>query len=126
MFWGVEIYTDRIDECVDFYCNYFGFTEQERVGRFSVLAHPEIPGHTLLFCEPNSRFVDPIFHSPFDARGIIFQCELDEVDTLFAAMTAAGEQVETPLLEEPFNGRHFAVRDPAGMLVDVAVKRVRR
>lgn len=45
--------------------------------------------------------------------------EVDDVDTAFERMVAAGFAIEYGLVDEPWGVRRFFVRDPVGKLVNV-------
>ncbi|MBC8082250.1 MAG: VOC family protein [Hymenobacter sp.] len=112
---STEIYTRHVQACRDFYVRYFGFAVQQELEGFVVLRAPGQPGVDLLFCEPHSRFVQPIFRPPFAGQGVLLQWEVADVDAEYRRLQALGAPLVLPLLEEPFNGRHFALRDPAGV-----------
>ncbi|QYG07222.1 VOC family protein [Janthinobacterium sp. PAMC25594] len=45
--------------------------------------------------------------------------EVDDVDTAFARMVAAGFAIEYELSDEPWGVRRFFVRDPFGKLINI-------
>lgn len=47
--------------------------------------------------------------------------EVDDVDAVFAAVTAGGYTVEYGPADEPWGVRRFFVRDPAGTLVNIVM-----
>jgi catechol 2,3-dioxygenase-like lactoylglutathione lyase family enzyme len=53
------------------------------------------------------------------ARGVILNFEVADVDTEYARVQAAGLPVLLSLRDEAFGQRHFIIRDPNGVLIDV-------
>jgi catechol 2,3-dioxygenase-like lactoylglutathione lyase family enzyme len=116
---STEIYTPHIAACRDFYVRNFGFRVQQELAGFVVLRPPWSDAVDLLFCEPYSEFVQPVFHASFSGEGVVLQLEVEDVAAEYRRLQKLGAPLALQLIEEPFNGRHFTVRDPAGVLVDV-------
>ncbi|WP_046246660.1 VOC family protein [Hymenobacter terrenus] len=116
---STEIYTPYVAACRDFYVRYFGFRVQQELTGFAVLRPPESDAVDLLFCEPYSEFVQSVFHRPFTGEGVLLQLEVEDVAAEYHRLQQLGAPFALTLVEEPFNGQHFTVRDPAGLLVDV-------
>lgn len=53
------------------------------------------------------------------AAGLLVNVEVDDVDGLHARAVAEGVPILQPLRDEAFGQRHFILRDPNGVLVDV-------
>ncbi len=119
MKWSTEIYTSKVEESKAFYCKYFDFKIKFEIEGFVVLQHKDQPVYELLFCIPNSEFVDKIFHPEFQGKGILFQMEVKDAEQEYSKMKEMGIEIKLPLIEEPINGKHFTVVDPNGILVDV-------
>lgn len=51
--------------------------------------------------------------------GFLVTIETDDVDGAYQRATVANAKVELELRDEPWGQRHFIVRDPNGVLVDV-------
>jgi catechol 2,3-dioxygenase-like lactoylglutathione lyase family enzyme len=121
-----EIYTDKFDESVQFYTEVLGFVHKTAPGGFqamegfAVLVHPANPACELYVCVPNSPFVDELFRPAFKgSEGLIFQVEVDNVDELYAKAQALGTPIVLKMIKDPGNGKHFAVRDPNGIIIDI-------
>jgi len=115
---STEIYTIHVAACRDFYVRYFGFQVQQEVEGFAVLQAPGT-NSILLFCEPYSPLVQPIFHPPLAGQGVLLQWEVEDLDAEYRRLQELGAPLALSMIEEPFNGRHFTLRDPAGVLIDV-------
>lgn len=86
---------------------------------FAVLVHKLDPACVLYICEADSEAVDKIFRPAFQGQGLIFQIEVDDVDTMYALMKKHNVTIALEMIEDPGNGRHFTVKDPNGILIDI-------
>ncbi len=86
---------------------------------FAVLVHPHNPACELYLCVAESPFVDPVFHPAYSGKGLIFQVEVDDVDRLYKQATQHKTPVVLGMTEDPGNGRHFAMKDPNGIIIDI-------
>lgn len=116
---STEVYTTKVQESKQFYCTYFNFEVKLELEGFVVLQHTRKPEYELLFCVPDSPFVQEIFHPSFCGKGIIFQMEVEDVEQEYKRVKAANLPITLELIEEPVNGRHFTVTDPNGIHVDI-------
>ncbi len=116
---STEIYTSKVLESKEFYCKYFEFDVKLEVEGFVVLQHKNHPEYELLFCIPNSPFVNELFHPEFQGKGVLFQMEVKNVKEEYHKLTKLGIEIKLPLVEEPINGKHFTVIDPNGIPIDV-------
>lgn len=51
--------------------------------------------------------------------GLILNFEVEDVDSVYAEVEAAGLPILKPLIDEAFGQRHFITQDPNGVLIDV-------
>lgn len=114
-----EVYTSKVQESKAFYCDHLGFTVKMELEGFVVLQHAKDTAYEILFCVPDSPYVDPIFHPAFKGQGLIFQLEVDDVDAEYSRLQQGGVPIALPLKDEPVNGRHFTITDPNGILIDI-------
>ena len=119
MKWSTEIYTSKVRESKEFYSNYFNFEVKVEMEGFVVLQHSQNSAYELIFCIPNSPFVDPIFHPEFQGQGVLFQMEVADVEEVYYDLVKKGIEIRLDLVNEPVNGKHFAVLDPNGIAVDI-------
>ena len=119
-----EIYTEKFEETLEFY-GYLGFEPKDdalgfiRMDGFAPLALKDNPACILYVCEAHSPAVDALFHPSFRGEGLIFQIITSDVDSLHAAMRRQGIPIALALTNDGSNGRHFAVRDPNGIVIDI-------
>lgn len=119
MRFSVELYTPNVAACKQFYCAHLGFRVKQEIEGFVVLQHAVDTAYEIMFCVPNSPFVDPIFRPAFSGKGMIFQLEVDDVDAEYARLQREQVPIALPLVDEPVNGRHFTITDPNGILIDI-------
>lgn len=113
-----EVYTAKVQESKVFYCDLLGFRVKKELEGFVVLRHAEHPVYEILFCVPNSPFVQDIFRPAHSGQGIIWQIEVDSVDAEYERLRKV-TPIALHLMEEPENGKHFAITDPNGILIDI-------
>jgi hypothetical protein len=116
---GFEIYTSKVLECKVFYTRYFDFLVKQEIEGFVVLQHKINAECELMFCVPNSPFVNPLFHPEFNGQGAIIQMEVDDVIKEYIRIGRLNIPVQIPLIKEPVNGHHFTIKDPSGLLIDI-------
>lgn len=115
-----EFYTEKVAECKQFYCDYLGFKVEMELEGFVVLRHAESPEYEILFCVPDSPFVNKIFRPAFKtSQGFIFQLEVDDVESVYKRLKKQGVEVALDLIDEEINGHHFTVKDPNDVLIDI-------
>ena len=116
---STEIYTHKIAESKAFYIDHFNFIVKFEIEGFIILQHKTQTACEILFCVPNSPFVNEIFRPEFSGRGIIFQMEVENVQSEYDRIKETGIPVVLDLVSEPVNGKHFTIKDPNGMLIDI-------
>lgn len=114
-----EIYTTKVLECKAFYTQHFDFEVKVEIEGFVILKHKHNPYYELLFCIPNSPFVNPIFHPEFNGRGAILQMEVKDVEAAFLRIKNRNIPIKVRLVNELVNGHHFTIQDPSGLLIDI-------
>jgi catechol 2,3-dioxygenase-like lactoylglutathione lyase family enzyme len=103
-----DISTDSIEESRAFY-ELLGFTEVMDLGWVSTLASPSNPTAQIILLGPDaSAAVQPDL-----------SIEVEDVDAVHAAVTAAGLEIVHPLRDEEWGVRRFFVRDPNGKIVNI-------
>ncbi|MGX5820274.1 VOC family protein [Chitinophaga lutea] len=112
------IITDKLAATKTFYTTIlnFGVTFEND---FYLLLHT--PGHTaeLSFLLPRHPSQQPLFQPPFSGEGVYLTLEVDNVDQLYTEMIKKPVDIAIPLRSEPWGDRHFAIRDPNGVGIDI-------
>ncbi|WP_067835648.1 VOC family protein [Nocardia lijiangensis] len=102
-----DIRTDDMERSRDFY-RLLGFTEAMDLGWAVTMASPANPTAQVLLLGPEAEQPQPDM-----------SVEVEDVDAVHAAMTAAGADIVYELRDEPWGVRRFFARDPSGTIVNV-------
>ncbi|WP_454195286.1 VOC family protein [Nocardia sp. Marseille-Q1738] len=106
-----DIHTTDLAASRDFY-RLLGFHEAMDLGWVVTMASPSNPTAQVLLVGPDAEQLQPDM-----------SVEVDDVDAVHEAMTAAGADIVYPLRDEPWGVRRFFVRDPSGTIVNVVSHR---
>lgn len=112
------IITPLIKESKAFYTRTFQFGvvfESE----FYLLMHTPDHQAEISFLLPEHESQQPLFRQAFDGKGIYLTIEVADVDSEYKRIKALGIPIVIELRDEPWGDRHFAVKDPNGIGVDV-------
>ncbi|AFU05192.1 hypothetical protein NBRGN_075_00700 [Nocardia brasiliensis NBRC 14402] len=106
-----DIRTDDIERSREFY-RLLGFEEAMDLGWVVTMVSPANPTAQVLLVGPDAEQLQPNM-----------SVEVEDVDAVHAAMTAAGADIVYPLRDEQWGVRRFFVRDPSGTIVNVVSHR---
>lgn len=76
--------------------------------------HPEV---NLALLDANHETVPADHRTP--ARGLLLNFEVDDVDAEYTRLVEAGLETVLSLRDEPWGQRHFILRGPDGLLLDI-------
>ncbi len=112
------IITDKIQETKKFYHEYldFGISFENE---FYLLMHTPGGDAQLSFLQPEHPSQQPLFHPRFQGQGMYLTIEVEDVDALYEKLTKKGVTIEIELRDEPWGDRHFAIKDPNGIGIDL-------
>lgn len=120
-FWS-GVVTEKVQESRDFYVRLFGCQVlYEGEGSWFVLLG--LGESELGLMKPGLDFQAPIYRPAFQGQGMWITVDVDDVDAQYARIRSLGVPIEVELRDEPWGDRHFAVRDPNGIGVDVVERR---
>jgi uncharacterized glyoxalase superfamily protein PhnB len=68
---------------------------------------------------PNHPSQQPLFHPPFNGKGMYLTIEVKDVDSLYREIKKKGVKIKIELRDEPWGDRHFAIEDPNGIGIDL-------
>jgi len=71
------------------------------------------------FMLPNQPTQPEVFHPAHNGSGVIFSVEIDNVDTAYSEAKEKGLDIALDLRSEDWGQRHFSVRDPNGVYLDI-------
>jgi len=116
-FW-TGVITDKVQTSKDFYVRLFGCEVlYEGAGGWFVLLG--LGGSELGFMLPELESQAPVFRAAYPGQGMWVTVDVADVEHEYARIQALGVAIEVPLRDEAWGDRHFAVRDPNGIGVDV-------
>lgn len=118
MIFTPEIYTYKVLESQRFYTEYLGFNVKQATEGYVLLQHNEKRDYQLIFCVPDSPFIDPIYRHEFKGKGVLFQIEVPDVKTEYERIKRLKIPIALELIQEEFNGTHFTIIDPNGIFID--------
>lgn len=71
------------------------------------------------FLLPDQATQPPIFRVPYSGEGVIFSLEVDDVDAAYSQVLDKALDIVLELRSEDWGQRHFALKDPNGVNIDV-------
>ena len=116
------IITPALTEARDFYVRHLGFRLVFAAEWYVHLHAPRVDGGVpleLAFMSPDLNSQPCPLRSAFNGQGMIVTIEVDDVDALYQKLRETGCEIIIDLQDEPWGQRHFLLRDPSGMLLDV-------
>lgn len=112
------IVTSKLRETKAFYINHlhFGVTFENE---FYLLLHTPGRQAELSFLLPHHASQQPLFHKPFGGKGMYLTLEVEDVDAIYEELRKSGVPIEIEIRNEPWGDRHFAIKDPNGIGIDI-------
>ncbi|HEB93243.1 MAG TPA: glyoxalase [Gammaproteobacteria bacterium] len=71
------------------------------------------------FMLPNQATQPDIFHAPHAGDGVIFSLEVNDADSAYTHAKNSSLDIVLALRSEEWGQRHFSVKDPNGIYVDI-------
>lgn len=112
------IITTKLAESKDFYQKHLGFGVTFE-NDFYLLMHSPDGTPTLSFLLPKHPSQQPIFQKPFLGEGMYLTIEVDDVDSIYKQIKEQGVPIVIDIRDEPWGDRHFAIKDPNGIGIDI-------
>jgi uncharacterized glyoxalase superfamily protein PhnB len=109
--------TTKLTECRDFYTQYFGFTAVFEADWYIHLAS-EV-GIQLGFLQPNHPTQPDFLHAAYGGNGVIYSFEVNDVDQEYEKIKKSGAPILLEVKTEEWGQRHFMIKDPSGMTIDI-------
>lgn len=76
-------------------------------------------GIQIAFMRPKQATQPEIFHPAYSGNGVIFSLEVDNVDSSYTDAKNASLDVVLELRSEEWGQRHFSLKDPNGIFIDI-------
>jgi catechol 2,3-dioxygenase-like lactoylglutathione lyase family enzyme len=120
---SIGIITPHLAECRRFYGELFGLVA---IYESDWYIHLRMPGSSarieIGLLAPQHASQPPGMQSAYGGAGAFINLEVDDVAAYFAKAKTLGAPIELEICDESWGERHFLVRDPAGMIVNVFQK----
>ena len=79
----------------------------------------ELGGGEIGFLLPDLEAQALPFRAPLQGQGMWITIDVEDVDATCERLRGLGVTIEVPLRDEPWGDRHFVIRDPNGIGVDI-------
>lgn len=112
------IITNKLVESKVFYTEILGFGITYE-SDFYLLLHTPNKESEISFLLPNHPSQQPLFQTEFGKQGVYLTIEVDNVDAVYEIMKQKEIPIEIELRDEPWGDRHFAIKDPNGIGIDI-------
>ena len=112
------IITEKLQETKNFYTEVLDF-EVRFENEFYLLLHTPDQSAEISFLQPNHPSQKPIFQSEFNGKGVYLTIEVENVDEVYKQLKNKGIEMEIEIRDEPWGDRHFAIKDPNGIGIDM-------
>ena len=112
------IITEKLAETKAFYTEILNFGVSFE-NEFYLLLHTPGKGAELSFLLPDHPSQQPVFRKAFQNQGVYLTIEVEDVDALYTALKQKKVTMEIEIRNEPWGDRHFAIKDPNGIGIDI-------
>ncbi|GIM58356.1 VOC family protein [Capnocytophaga canimorsus] len=112
------IITEKLAETKAFYTEILNFGVSFE-NEFYLLLHTPNQEAEISFLLPNHPSQQPIFQKPFQNQGVYLTIEVENVDEVYKELKNKNIPIEIELRNEPWGDRHFAIKDPNGIGIDI-------
>lgn len=112
------IITEKLAETKAFYTEILGFGVTFE-NEFYLLMHTPNHEAEISFLLPHHPSQKPVFQQPFQNQGVYLTIEVANVDEMYHQLKAKNIPIEIDLRDEPWGDRHFAIKDPNNIGIDI-------
>lgn len=109
--------TDKLTETAEFYKQYFDFNEVFTSDWYIQLAHTN--GSEIALMLPGQPHQPDFLQTAHSGEGIVFTFETENAQEEYDSLVAKSAPIIHSLRDEEWGQRHFILRDPSGVYVDV-------
>jgi catechol 2,3-dioxygenase-like lactoylglutathione lyase family enzyme len=110
--------TERVEETARFYADHFRFKTLFDSDWYVHLQSGEDPSVNVAILQKDHPTI-PTSRRGADARGLLINFEVDDVDREYDRVKASGLPILLTLRDEDWGQRHFITEDPNGVMIDV-------
>ncbi|MER5453454.1 VOC family protein [Micromonospora sp. NPDC002389] len=115
---AISLNVEDVTTSAEFVKQHFGFREEMSADGFVSLARDGV-GFNLIFLRTGLASLQPASLKDQRAEGVLVVFVVDDIDTEYARLQAAGVPIVTELQTEPWGERFFQIADPNGVILQV-------
>lgn len=115
---AISLNVDDVAASAAFVRDHFGFREEMSADGFVSLARPDA-GFNLIFLRTGLPSFKPERLRGHRADGLLIAFVVDDIETEYRRVQAAGVPITTPIETEPWGERYFQVTDPNGVVIQL-------
>ncbi|RNL62378.1 glyoxalase [Nocardioides marmoriginsengisoli] len=112
------VMTTDVAGTADFYQEHFGFRALFTADWYVHLQLPDDPRVNLAVLDGANQTIPAVARGQV-AGGLLLNFEVEDPDSAYERLRAAGLPILLELRDEPFGQRHFITSDPNGVLIDI-------
>lgn len=109
--------TTKLVECKEFYTKFFNFKIVFEADWYIHMRHES--GIELALMQPNLPNQPKFLHGAYAGEGIVYSFEVDDAKSEYERLKALGATIIYELTDEEWGQRHFILKDPAGVSIDL-------
>ncbi len=111
--------TNKLSESKEFYCKYLGFTVKFENEFYILLENANsIGSFEISFLLPNHPSQNKIFQPGYQS-GSYLTIEVDSIEKEYYRITGLGCKIWMETKDEEWGDRHFIIKDPNGLGIDI-------
>ncbi len=109
--------TSKLVECKEFYTKFFNFDVVFEADWYIHMRHES--GIELAVMRPDLSNQPKFLHRAYAGEGIVYSFEVDDAKSEYERFKALGVPIIYELTDEEWGQRHFILKDPAGVAIDL-------
>ena len=114
---AISLNVEDVAASAQFAQDHFGFAQEMAADGFASLSRADA-GFNLIFLRTGLETFQPATMKG-SVHGVIVALVVDDIETEYARLQAAGVPIVTPLQTEPWGERFFQVSDPNGVIIQL-------
>lgn len=109
--------TTKLVECKGFYTKFFNFDVVFEADWYIHMRHES--GIELAVMQPDLSNQPKFLHGAYAGEGVVYSFEVDDAKSEYERLKALGATIIYELTDEEWGQRHFILKDPAGVSIDL-------
>lgn len=114
----LSLNVEDVSASVDFINRHFGFTTLMEADGFAAVG-VEGSDFSIAYLRRGLSTFKPASQADKVAAGLLIAFTVDDIDTEYERMVAAGVPIVTPIETEPWGERYFQAEDPNGVILQL-------